>query len=179
MAPGERIVLGVAGINETADALPGAQGMLDTKLAGVRILFDGIPAPILYVRRGAVGALAPYSVAGRQSVHVQLEYLGKRSNTFAIPVVEAYPVILQDQTLRAHPGSTFTFYINGAGETDPPGVDGKVAPDPPPRPVLPVSVRIGGLVAQVLDVSAALGEAGVTQINVRVPEGELTKIPYL
>jgi uncharacterized protein (TIGR03437 family) len=45
-------------------------------------------------------------------------------------------------------------------------------PAPPPAPVLPVSVTIGGQVAQILYAGGAPGEvAGLMQINVQIPDG--------
>lgn len=52
----------------------------------------------------------------------------------------------------------------------PDGIDGKPAIDVFPKPVLPVSVKIGGVEAEVVYAGAAPGfVAGVMQLNVRVP----------
>ena len=59
-------------------------------------------------------------------------------------------------------------------QTDPPGADGELVPLTPPFPqfVAPVSVKIGGLDAQVLYKGAAPGLIhGVGQINVLIPQG--------
>lgn len=51
-------------------------------------------------------------------------------------------------------------------------MDGKVAYDELPKPLLPVSVQIDGRPAQVLYAGAAPAlVAGVLQVNVRVPGG--------
>jgi uncharacterized protein (TIGR03437 family) len=58
------------------------------------------------------------------------------------------------------------------GRRRPPGVDGKPATVPLPRPSLPVSITIGGQPAQVLYAGGAPGEvAGLMQINVQIPAG--------
>ena len=60
----------------------------------------------------------------------------------------------------------------GEGQTNPPGVDGKLAAGVFPKPVLPLSVRIGGVNAEILYAGAAPGlVAGVIQVNARVPDG--------
>jgi uncharacterized protein (TIGR03437 family) len=61
-------------------------------------------------------------------------------------------------------------YGTGGGLTKPPSVDGLLTSQPYPLPVLPVSVSIDSLPAQVLYAGAAPGlVAGVLQINVVVP----------
>ncbi|RPJ57114.1 MAG: hypothetical protein EHM24_29795, partial [Acidobacteria bacterium] len=58
----------------------------------------------------------------------------------------------------------------GAGQTDPPGEDGKLNTFPLPKPLLPAEVRIGGRLAEVQYAGAAPElVAGVLQVNARVP----------
>jgi uncharacterized protein (TIGR03437 family) len=67
-------------------------------------------------------------------------------------------------------GSIVTFYATGEGLTSPPGVDGKIAVPPYTVPVLPVTVNIDGIPAEIAYKGGAPGEvAGVMQINVRIP----------
>ncbi len=74
-------------------------------------------------------------------------------------------------------GSLVTFSATGEGQTDPPGVDGKVAADALPAPTQSVSVRIGGKEAPVIHVGAVAGlPAGFFQVTARVPDVEPT--PY-
>jgi len=69
-------------------------------------------------------------------------------------------------------GSLITLYATGEGATNPPGVDGKLASDPLPVPVLPVTVFIGGREAFVEYAGGAPGiTAGLMQVNVQVPLG--------
>jgi uncharacterized protein (TIGR03437 family) len=69
-------------------------------------------------------------------------------------------------------GGIVVLYATGEGQTKPAGVDGQPAAGELPKPVLPVSVRIGGLEAGVLYAGGAPGlVAGLLQVNARVPEG--------
>ena len=61
-------------------------------------------------------------------------------------------------------------YATGEGQTTPLGSDGKLAVAPLPKPLLPVTVTIGGVDAPVTYAGAAPAlVAGVIQINARVP----------
>ena len=56
--------------------------------------------------------------------------------------------------------------------TNPSGVDGQVTSSVFPKPVLPVTVKINGINAEVLYAGAAPTlVAGVLQVNVRIPAG--------
>ncbi|MGH9661699.1 MAG: hypothetical protein ACRD96_24340, partial [Bryobacteraceae bacterium] len=58
------------------------------------------------------------------------------------------------------------------GQTNPPGLNGKLAGSPLPAPVLPVKVFIAEVNADIQYVGAAPGQvAGLLQVNVRVPQG--------
>jgi hypothetical protein len=74
-------------------------------------------------------------------------------------------------TNEAAAGEVISLYATGAGLTNPSEVDGKIiGVDVLPVPRLPVSVRIGGVDAEVLYAGAApLLVSGVLQVNVRVP----------
>jgi uncharacterized protein (TIGR03437 family) len=66
-------------------------------------------------------------------------------------------------------GSAIMLFATGAGQTDPPGVDGQITGSTQ-RPLLPVSVRIGGIEARVSYAGAAAGMvAGTLQVNCMVP----------
>ena len=66
---------------------------------------------------------------------------------------------------------TFRFTRQGKA-TSPAGIDGKVNSSPPPKPLLDVSVTIGGIPATVQYAGGVAGQiAGLMQINVQIPNG--------
>jgi uncharacterized protein (TIGR03437 family) len=68
-------------------------------------------------------------------------------------------------------GSTVVLFATGEGQTDPSGVDGQLATSVYPKPVLPVSVTIGGQPATLAYFGAAPGlTAELLQLNVVVPQ---------
>ena len=68
-------------------------------------------------------------------------------------------------------GSIVVLYATGEGQTSPAGVTGKAAPAPFPLPVLPVSLTVAGIPANILFAGQAPGFVGVMQINAQVPSG--------
>ncbi len=167
----------------------GSAGNVLTQLAETRILFDGIPAPLIYSAAGVLSAIVPYEVAGQTSTNVRVEYQGTVSATVTVPVSPAAPAIFtsnasgmgqgailnQDQTINdasnaAAAGSVIVFYATGEGQTNPGGVTGSVTNNGTTKPVLPVSVTIGGITAEILYAGEAPGlVAGVLQVNARIP----------
>jgi uncharacterized protein (TIGR03437 family) len=78
---------------------------------------------------------------------------------------------VNSQSNPAAKGSVVMLYASGAGLTDPPVLDGRVANDVSWAPQLPVAVRINGQDAAVEYAGAAPGlVAGALQVNVRIPE---------
>jgi len=189
LSPGE--VLALFGTNLGPGTLLTAQadesGVIPAALGGTQVLFDGIPAPLLYTSANQVGVVVPFEVAG--TTQMTLQSAEGQSTTASLPVVAATPAVFttsgmgngqaaalnQDGTLNsstnpASTGSIVTLFATGLGQTNPPGVDGAVTGSAPALPVLPVSVSIGGLPAYVLYAGAAPGLVeGVSQINARIP----------
>jgi uncharacterized protein (TIGR03437 family) len=61
----------------------------------------------------------------------------------------------------------------------PPAITGRPAEAPFPRPVLPVSLTIGGVRADLFYAGAAPGFVGLLQINARVPAGLSGRTPVV
>jgi len=167
-------------------------GRVSTELADTKVLFDGVAAPLVYVQARQLSAVVPFSVAGKDTTRIQVVRSGVASKEVILPVVSARPAVFTlDSSGRGgaaalhpdyrpvsrdnptRPGSIITLFATGAGQLSPAVPDGTVIRgEPLPRPILPVSVRIGGRDAEVLYAGAAPElVAGVLQINVRVPDG--------
>jgi uncharacterized protein (TIGR03437 family) len=172
-----------------ADGAVSSSGMIQTSAGGTRVLFDSTPAPVLFTSADQVGAVVPYVAALAPTTHVQVEYLGSRSAPVEIPVSAVAPgifsvdasgagqaaVINEDGSLNsadrpAPRGSIVTVFCTGEGQTSPPGVDGKIADQILPRPLFPVSVKIGGAsVTPLYAAAAGAAVAGALQVNVEIP----------
>jgi uncharacterized protein (TIGR03437 family) len=149
--------------------------------AGAIVSFDGTAAPVLYGGAGQINLVAPYEIAGRTSTNMTVNVDGVTSAPEAFPVAAAAPgifiVLNQDYSINsaANPAaqsSVLVLYATGEGQTNPPGVDGKTAADVLPKPVLPVSVMVGGKSAIMQYAGAAPNFiAGAMQINAQLPPG--------
>ena len=191
VAPGKIVVLyGQRMGPETLAQAQVADGKLTNILAGTQVLFDSVPAPLLYTSSGQLGAVVPYSVDGKKGTQVQVKVNGLLSDPVALPVVQAAPSIFSinytgsgqgailnedgatvNSTAKpANKGSIIAIYATGEGQTSPAGVDGKLAASIFPAPVLKVQVRINGAPAEVFYAGTAPGSvAGLMQINAKIP----------
>lgn len=191
VSPGEIVTLFGSGMGP--DGLVGlalnANGNVATSLASTMVLFDGTPAPMIYTSAKQVSAIVPYSVAGKSFTSVVVQYNGLASRLFSIAVASAVPglftsdasghgqaaAVNQDGTINspgqpAPAGSIISLYLTGEGQTTPACGDGQIANGTLPAPVLPVSVTIGGLVADILYAGTAPASVcGFMQINARIP----------
>jgi len=128
------------------------------------------------------------SLQGEDPTELQVEFRAVKSSPQTLSVTESAPgiftanatgtgqgaILNEDGTLNsaskpARRGSLVTLFATGEGQTSPPGVDGKVAADPLPRPMLRVLVFICGQEAPVNDAVCAPGLAGVLRVRAWVP----------
>jgi uncharacterized protein (TIGR03437 family) len=126
-----------------------------------------------------------------------LEYQGRVSAPVTLRVAETVPGLFsanssgtgaaaalnQDGTFNsvtpAAAESVVVLFGTGEGRTAPAVTDGTVV-DGIVRPVLPVTVTIGGRAAEVLYAGAAPGQvAGLFQINVKLPAGLTGRVPVV
>ena len=192
VAPGQIVVLfgNEIGPAQLTTLRLTADGKVDTVLAGVRVLFDGVPAPLLYVSAKQISAVVPYGVPVNGRTVAQVDYQGLRSNPLVLWVAPALvgafsqdssgrgpgAILNQDGTVNspsnpAERGSIVVLYGTGEGRTQPEGVDGKVTTEPLPRPVLRIFAQIADRATEVIYAGGAPGlVAGVLQMNIRVPE---------
>ncbi|MFB3827161.1 MAG: BACON domain-containing protein [Bryobacteraceae bacterium] len=187
VAPGEIVTIYGAGLGPAALAtLQLENGAVSKMLAGTRVLFGGVPAPVIYTSAGQASSVVPYAVSG--STEMQVEYNGARSNTLTLRVTPAEPGIFtldasgtgqaaalnQDYSVNgaANPaarGTVLMLFATGGGATEPPSADGGVTGAELPRTRLPVGVRIGGVECNVQYAGGAPGlVSGVLQINAEI-----------
>jgi uncharacterized protein (TIGR03437 family) len=186
IAPGEivRISGGCIGPLEPVTATF-IDGRLPTSLAGVRVLVNGVAAPLLSVQSAEILAVIPSSAAATATAGIVIEYMGARTLGQTLKVEPAVPGVFVNAGTQAaalnedltqneagNPAaveSIVTLFLTGAGGTDPPLPDGAPAPDPAQNLVLPAIVKVGGAAAEVLDASSAPGRVGVAQVTIRIP----------
>jgi len=175
------------------DALVTAQfagGKFATLLGETRVLFDGVAAPLLYAVRGQVSAIAPFSLEGKESVVMEVEYRGVKSPGVRLVVAPATPGLLtadasgtgqaaalnEDNSFNSQvgalPGQYVVVFGVGGPMMDQAGRDGELNAAPLPRFVGPVAVSLDGVEIPAADV-AYVGPApglvqGVWQANVRI-----------
>ncbi|HWR52152.1 MAG TPA: hypothetical protein VN428_13660, partial [Bryobacteraceae bacterium] len=184
VVPGALMTIFGAGIGPEAPV----HGGLETKLASFEVLFDGEPAPLLYAQSSQINLQAPYSVTGRDQVKIEIREAGESKLTILAPVAAAGPAVFTvaggkgtvvaidrdnayNSALNPAPsGTILTFWATGEGQTTPAGITGRLAGDLLPSPVLPVTLKIGGLPAEILYAGAAPGFAGLMQVNASVPD---------
>jgi uncharacterized protein (TIGR03437 family) len=191
VSPGEIVILN--GVSIGPATLAGIQidaNGVATTVGDTRILFDDVAAPIVYVRADQSAAIVPYAVAGRPSTSVVVEYKGSRSGPVNVPVVAAVPALFsadssgrgqgailnQDNSYNsaqnpARKGSVIQLFGTGEGQTNPPGVEGRISTSIVPKPVLPVAVMLGTQRIDNLVYAGAAPQsvAGLLQVNVAVP----------
>jgi uncharacterized protein (TIGR03437 family) len=192
VAPGEIVVLrgSALGPSQLTVSTPGSSGTLPPQLAGTRVLFNGVAAPVIYAWEPLVSAVVPYGIADGP-LQVVVEYLGVQSAPLQVQVAADSPGLFTSDAggkgqaaalnesgtfnmadAPAPAGSIVSLFATGEGLTTPAGVDGKAGSSPLPRPRLSVQAVIDGQPAEVLYAGGVPGVvAGVMQVDVRVPAG--------
>lgn len=192
VSPGEiATIFGTAlGPPAAVTAAPDSKGVMPSILGETRVLFDGMAAPLFYAQDQQVNFVVPYAVAAKETTAMQTEYRGVKSAPLTLAVADTIPGIfmsgtgasarpavfhadwsLNSSTNPVSKGQAVIFYLTGEGQTQPAGVDGKLALVTYPRPLLNVSVAIGGVQAKVDYAGAApYYVAGLMQVNAFVPD---------
>jgi uncharacterized protein (TIGR03437 family) len=198
VSPGEMVTIFGAGIGPATAAgatTDPATGKLATTIRGVQVLFNGVPAPMIYASGTQVSAVVPYEMAAAADPSVWIEYLGQISSAYQLNSAATTPgiftqdssgsgpgaILNQDNSLNgpghaAAKGSIVQIYMTGEGQTNPPGVTGAIttATLPPPQvtpaPPPPIMVWINRQPALYTYAGEAPGlVAGVMQLNVQIP----------
>jgi|GEM_PF-2092949 len=193
IAPGE--IVTIFGTNlGPADLQQGwyTNNVLPPSVAGTEVFINGVRVPILYAWNGQVSVVVPYyypSFSVSDSAKIRLEYQGLMSSEITLPIAAAAPGIFtlgmggsgqavavncDDNSINsaenpARRGSFMSIFVTGEGAVNP-AVETGALPETGkwPHPVLTPTVTFGGVPATVD--FAGLVWAGVTQINVIIPE---------
>jgi uncharacterized protein (TIGR03437 family) len=158
------------------------------QLGNTQVFFDGVAAPVTYVAANQINAIVPYSLSGKTTTNLTVQYLGVASAPTTLAVVPSMAglftantsgtgqasVLNQDGSTNsssnpAARGSTVTLFATGMGATNPQIADGMVPQDTSIQPALPVSLTIGNQPANVVSSYAAPGMLGVLMINAQIP----------
>ena len=202
VAPGELITLFAPAIGpaQPSGYQLDANGLVATSLGGIRVLFDGAAAPLLYVGPNQINTIVPSNPASTQQVQVVVEKNGNSGPAQTIELAGVSPGFVvvapgifsatasgigqaaafnnQDGTVNgaAHPaavGSVVGMYVTGLGATGQTVPAGTItSPSSLPMNTGTIEVFVGGVSAKVLYAGAApYSVAGVSQVNFVVPAG--------
>ncbi|HTT57889.1 MAG TPA: hypothetical protein VMF63_12315, partial [Opitutaceae bacterium] len=183
VAPGEIVTIYGVGIGPSSGVTGSADaaGSIGDLLAGVQVFFDGVAAPLFYVQATQINAQAPYTVAGELFTSLVVSYQGQSVGTLTVAVEASAPGLFgaalnQDGSINsssapAARATAMTFFGTGEGLTSGANLAGQAAAAPYPAPLLPVTLTVGGVAAQLLYAGEAPGFAGLLQVDAVVPGG--------
>jgi uncharacterized protein (TIGR03437 family) len=183
VAPGELVTIGGTGLGPAAPAALtlNSAGLVTRLLAGTRVLFDNLPAPVLYTSGDLAVVVTPFALAGRATTAVQVESNGILSAAVPVPVVAAAPgifagilnqdgVTLNSASRPAAKGSTVTLYASGTGALNRAVIDGSYPAAPLPQPAAAVAVTVAGAPAVVTSYRTAPNSvAGLLELSFTIP----------
>jgi len=191
VVPGEIVTIYGSGLGPVAGvgfSLDAVTGMVDSTLAGTRVLFGTLAAPITYASANQVNAIVPYEIADQTSISMRVQYQGSESAGTALLVASAAPGAFtfnssgrgqaaaanQDgsdngPSSPAPKGSFLTIYFTGGGQTNPPSVTGSIAGSTLKWFTQKIAVTVGGVPAAVtFDGAAPTLVAGLGQLNIQL-----------
>ena len=202
VAPGELVTLFGPGIGPSRSLgyQDDGSGRVAATLGGIRVLFDGTAAPLLYVGPNQINAVVPYDTAPKRQVQVAIEKNGASGPVQNVELADVSPGFtvvapgvfsisgsgigqaaafnnpdgtLNGPTHSASVGSVVGIYVTGLGVTDQAVPDGTITnPSLLPANIGTVEVFVGGKNARVLYAGAApYLPAGVSQVNFVIPDG--------
>lgn len=199
IAPGQMLVINGAGLGPAELTKPDlSSGIVPNRLAGVRVLFNGIAAPLMFVWDRQICVMAPFGLSGFPSADIVVESQNNRSQIMNTKVVATQPGIMTPDswvygygallndagaeispTVPVRKGAVVTFIVTGTGVPESLKQDGWLNAPPYIAPAVDISVEIDGQQAELVHVEDAPGQvAGLIQVRARVPmtaaSGEVT-----
>lgn len=187
-APSPGSLFAAYGTNLASDGMTAVTGFpLPDALAGLSLLVNGTPAPLLAVTPWQVNAqlsqLTPEGPAafqlrftdGAQPAAVAADVINFSPRIYSTPDCQAFyhasSGLPADDAHPADPGEVLVSFWTGLGQTSPIVPAGTPAPANPPAESAKPDVTIGGQPAKVTFAGLAPGFAGLYQVNVAVPAG--------
>jgi uncharacterized protein (TIGR03437 family) len=191
VAPGEIVTVFGSGMGPAAGVVfrLDSNARVPTDVGGTRVLFNGVPGPVLYASDTQVNAIVPFGAPAGTNMEVTVEYQGQQLPPYRTVVSASEPDIFtlnaggsgeavafnQDGTPNsdqnpAAPGSIVTIFLTGLGDTHPSSIEGTVATSIAPTPIAPFSLGVGGPPAQIEYIGPSPGSlSSITQVNFRIP----------
>jgi uncharacterized protein (TIGR03437 family) len=167
VSPGERLAIHGTGLGPIAPVRNAAnsRGSLNSSAGQTTVLFDGVPASVVYASATETAVVVPDSVAGKAATHIVVWHRGKASAAVELPVAAASPGLFPAEIRNtdgsanspenpAAAGSVVTLSGTGRG-----------------RSARNVAVTIAGSPAEVLEVGTVPESPGIFQIRIRIPAG--------
>lgn len=194
VSPGEWILIKGThlGPAERVDFSAAADGSVATTLAGTRVWFDDMAAPVMFTSEGAAQVAVPFGIAGKTSIRMIVEVNALRSEPLTIPVTPAKPTLftsngqgngqgsiihLADGSANsaghpAYPGDWVAVLFTGGGQMSPAAADGFPISEGGAVLETAAVVTVGGREAEVSYAGGAYGQiAGLYRADLRLPDG--------
>ncbi len=166
-----------------------ANGVIPNTLGGRQVLFDGVPAALLYAGPTQINLIVPSAVAFQENTSLQIVGPGGMTAALALPVEQTLPQVFmnadgsavavnQDGTLNsfanpAAPGSIVAIWLTGGGAASPATSDNTINTGLSQGQFLTSAYSVQNHY-QALEVDysgdAPAQPSGIIQINFRVPE---------
>jgi uncharacterized protein (TIGR03437 family) len=139
LAPGEIITIHGSGVGTRTSAAMtiDTSGGVARNLNGLRVLFDGVPTPLVYTSLFQTNVIVPYEIALKKTTLIQVDLSGSLLKPIAVPIAAVAPalftinssgvgrasVLNQDNSVNdpsnpAARGSVIQIYATGEGQTN-------------------------------------------------------------
>ena len=171
VSPGEVVVINTGGLGPDTPvaASPSEDGSIATRLGDIRVLFEGVPIPVVAAAKGKITAFVPYaaSVFVGRVARIQVEQAGTAVGPAGVVMSAANPaiytadgsgtgqakVVNEDGATNAvespsRKGSVVALFATGLGVPAQAVSDTRIPAAPGPGPRGEIEVRIGGAVAR-------------------------------
>jgi uncharacterized protein (TIGR03437 family) len=178
VSPGSVVsIFGTELANSTASFTATSSTPLPFTSGGVTVTVNGLNAPLFYISPNQINVQIPYR-AGAGPAVLTVDNNGQVAG-FQFPISPSAPAIYLDAngspvgSATVVQGGTIAIFVNGAGDISPatksgyPSSSSSAASSP--KPLLPLSVTVGGQPAFLTFVGIPAGLIGTMQVNFTVP----------